>query len=56
MSGRLSKRKLFINLEGVVRRRWGGNEKEWIILTELRPGVWYGGGLESDGVAGRSVG
>ena len=27
--GRLPKRIVFGNLEGAVRRRWGGKEKEW---------------------------
>ena len=31
MSGCLSKRKVFINLEGAVRRGRVGNEKEWMI-------------------------
>ena len=54
--GRLSKRNMFGNLKGTVRRGWGGKEKEWSdcvqsdILafgmtgdwkaTALKTGVW----------------
>ena len=48
--GRLPKRVLFGNLEGVVRRELGGKEKEWTdcVQSDIRSG-----GLESDGVKER---
>ena len=44
---------LFGNLEGAVRRGWGGKEKEWNRLhPERHPGVWHSVRLESDGLKG----
>ena len=48
--GRLPKRSVFENLEGVVGRGRGGKEKE--LRPERHPGVWHSGGLENDGFKG----
>ena len=60
--GPLPKRIVFGNIEGAVRRGWGGKEKEWndCVLTERRrPGVWRSGGPKATALlleAGEGVG
>ena len=58
MSGEgLPKRFVFGNLEGAVRRGWGGKEKEWTECVQSHVQVFtIAGGLESDGIGSRGLG
>ena len=52
--GRLPKRVMFENLEGAVRRRWGGKEKKWTdcVQSDVRAfgiaGDWKATALEAE--------
>ena len=52
--GRLAKRIVFGNLEGAVRRGWGGKEKEWTdcVQSDIRTfgiaGVWTATALRTE--------
>ena len=52
--GRLAKRIVFGNLEGAVRRGWGGKEKEWTdcVQSDIRTfgiaGVWTATALKTE--------